>query len=283
MMVTDNPNEIYNLCLSNAELYRKLQLNPNSEYWKKLYKQKYGIYPDQIPNLSFKDQYQTLYHLDEDEYAGLRHTGMKHTDFYFNALQKISILAEKGMLTVLENCLSSCYPLGSKRDLINCSMVNAVKSGCITLIQKMIDLGADDFSGTFLNAAIVGNIDILQMLSKYYNKKLNKLDYHKAMKCAAENGHLEVIQLMIDKGVNSYSFSVVAAAARGQLNIIQWFLDMYADKISKDYYDKAIKSATDGQIIWNKQKTRSIDDRFSVKKYNDIIKLLKRHKYMIYS
>src|SRR3990167_5831835 len=73
------------------------------------------------------------------------------------------------------------------------------------------------------------NIQILTMKDRYksglnilqkYSDKPNKCTYD-----AAEGGHMNIVQFMIEKGANYWNFAIACAAEGGHMNIVQLMIE----------------------------------------------------------
>ena len=231
IMITDNPKDIEKLCQSNRELYRTYCMNPNSEFWKKLYKNKYNIYPENIDNLSFKEQYETLYDLE----------GISITI-------KIEKAAKMGMKDILEKYISELDPLDDNKRIFDLAMKGAAVGGHNEIIEWMLRLGATDYTRAMIKAARGGYKDIVQWMLD-----LGAKDHRYAMEAAAEGGHKDIIQMMLALNANYhayYGFVMEYAAKGGHKDIVQMILDLNSNLpvsiLIKPNYNWSMKYAAKG-------------------------------------
>ena len=89
-------------------------------------------------------------------------------------------------------------------------------------------------------AARGGHIDIVQlMLERGAN------NFNQAMKYASKGGHIDIVQLMLDKGANDFNEAMEWAAIGGHIDIVQLMLDKGAND---DFEWTLIYAAKGGHI-----------------------------------
>lgn len=77
-----------------------------------------------------------------------------------------------------------------------------------------------------------------------FHTKLNVTNYDEIMIEATENGHIEIVKLMLDKGATDYNEAMRSAAWGGYVDIIQLMLE----KGATNYDDAMINAANGGQL-----------------------------------
>tara|TARA_R110001599_G_scaffold348704_1_gene576198 strand:- start:112 stop:753 length:642 start_codon:yes stop_codon:yes gene_type:complete len=89
-------------------------------------------------------------------------------------------------------------------------------------------------------AAKGGHIDIVQlMLDKGAN------NYNTIMRFASENGHIDIVQLMLDKGADNFNEAMSYAALGGHIDIVQLMLD----KGANDFKESISSAAGNMDIV----------------------------------
>ena len=109
------------------------------------------------------------------------------------------------------------------RDLLNDYYNGACSAGHMDIVLQCLENGADPGRG-LLYAALGGHMNIVQlMLDK------GATDYDRALARAAEGGHMNIVQLMLDKGATDYNEGLNGAARGGHMDIVQLMLKKGAD------------------------------------------------------
>ena len=266
MMITDDPNVIEQLCQSNQELYRRYCMNPNGDFWRDLYKRKYGVDLENIPpNSSIKKIYQILYDLEGKSMEN-----------------KILTVAELGMINLLEKYISELNPLDNNLRILNQVVDIAARAGYKEIVEWMFRLGVSNYDWIMKLAASGGHEEIVQlMLDKGAD------EYGNAMMLAAKGGHKDIMQLMIDKGAKNYSHAMGYAATGGYMEVVLWMINLGASD-----YKWALEQAAGGghkeivQLILDKGNNSLLANDYSnaiifaqMKGHEDIAVLIKTHRY----
>ena len=120
------------------------------------------------------------------------------------------------------------------RNLLNDYYNGACSAGHMDIVLQCLENGADPGRG-LLYAALGGHMNIVQlMLDK------GATDYDRALARAAEGGHMDIVQLMLDKGADP-NWGIARAAEGGHMDIVQLMLDKGATD-----YNKGLSGAASG-------------------------------------
>lgn len=108
---------------------------------------------------------------------------------------------------------------------------SAVKNGDIKLLVELLDsfnndrLNADYLHESFLNACGDGSVEIVELLLERFNATLYA---NRGLDWAAKNGHIRIVELLVEKGADPY-YGLFGAASYGHLNIIELLIEKGAD------------------------------------------------------
>ena len=95
----------------------------------------------------------------------------------------------------------------------NDAMLEAVKAGHENIVEFMISKGAGKFNAGLNTAARAGRIKIVRLMFKY-GASLN-LILNTPLITASENGHLDIVKFLVEKGATSFK-TALAWANRGK-------------------------------------------------------------------
>jgi hypothetical protein len=98
----------------------------------------------------------------------------------------------------------------------------------LSILQKYSYL-----DGCMVYSASCGHMDIVQLM---IDKGATKRNY--AMVIAAEGGHMNIVQLMIEKGANWWNWGMSSAARGGHMNIVQLMIEKGAN-----WWNRAMRNA----------------------------------------
>jgi ankyrin repeat protein len=116
----------------------------------------------------------------------------------------------------------------------NTALGCACRSGDISIIQLMIDNGADYWNYGFWIACNDGNMHVVQyMIDKGADGWNGGLGH------ACYSGNMSIIQLMIDKGANDWDYAFLQACAGGHVHIAK----LMAPKIHKHTWTVGLDKA----------------------------------------
>ena len=91
----------------------------------------------------------------------------------------------------------------------NDAMLEAAKAGHENIVEFMISKGAENFNTGLNAAARAGRVKIVRLMFKY-GAGLN-LILNTPLIYAAENGHLDIVKLLVEKGATSFKTALVWA------------------------------------------------------------------------
>lgn len=140
-------------------------------------------------------------------------------------------------------------------NLYNEALKIVALNGYPELVEWMIDLGADDYSGACEEAAIGGHLNIIRFIMDFdwaptdhdydnimataarhghhkivnYALRHGATKYNWALAQAAEGEHETVVNEMLNRGANNYNWAMVCAAKGGHQNIVTQMLNLGAN------------------------------------------------------
>jgi hypothetical protein len=132
------------------------------------------------------------------------------------------------------------------------AQTNEIKNK-LNILQKYIYINK-----CMSNAALCGHIDIVQlMIGKGVQRSMN---WNRVMSNAAEGGHMNIVQLMIEKGATDWNWAMSSAARGGHMNIVQLMIEKGANWWNETMCDAALYGHINiVQLMIEKGGQRSID------------------------
>ena len=106
----------------------------------------------------------------------------------------------------------------------------AAAAGNKELVLQCLDKGATDYNDGLQVAALGGHMDIVQLM---LNKGAHP-DY--GLSGAAMGGHMDIVQLMLSKGAINYNWGLFGAAGGGHMDIVQLLLSKGAADLGSALY-----------------------------------------------
>ena len=123
----------------------------------------------------------------------------------------------------------------------------------VLLYPLLIEIG--DFLTAMYTAAYAGQDILIEKLLEIYKNKFGETnldsEYENIMQLASQNGHINIIRRMLEKGATNYNDAMASAAEGGQIEIVKLMLEKGATA-----YD---------------------DARFLARKHHEIIELLRNY------
>jgi ankyrin repeat protein len=111
-------------------------------------------------------------------------------------------------------------------------MYEVAKTGDIKKTVKMAKKN-NLYSSAMAGAAEGGHMDIVELMLEH-----GATNYDYAMAGAAEGGHMDIVELMLEHGATDFDFVMKAAATRGHMDIVELMLEHGATN-----YDVAMEDA----------------------------------------
>ena len=156
-----------------------------------------------------------------------------HLKIVIDALknQPIGIVENTALTFALYGYLDSLEYLVANYGVSNFRMIGMFGAigGHKNVVDYAIENGAKNYVEMAREAAQYGHKELLLYLLTFIHKIE---DLESIANYAAYNGNIELMEIMIDKGVNSYDQMAITAADSGKLNAIKFLIK----KGAKDYY-----------------------------------------------
>lgn len=114
---------------------------------------------------------------------------------------------------------------------INYCMVIASRKGWIRLIKYLIRQGGDDWAGCFGAACGNGHLAVAKLIAKHTARTMDgRLDVaDSGLAIACQSGQHELVQYTISQGARNFNRGLVAAAATGQIVMMELMASMGAN------------------------------------------------------
>lgn len=103
--------------------------------------------------------------------------------------------------------------------------VAKTKQPDIIQIERMILRGCCDFEDAFDSACSFGHVDIIHYLIKTRN-----VDKNRGLSAATENGRLEIVKLLVERGAICFSYAIHRACGKGYFEVFD-FLKQIDDRV----------------------------------------------------
>lgn len=97
-----------------------------------------------------------------------------------------------------------------KQAFFNAGLWGACEAGNITMINLMIEKGADNFNYALISACRRGDLDIINLIINY-----GANDFNYGLLGACYGGHIDIIDMMIKKGASNFNFGLHGACYNG--------------------------------------------------------------------
>ena len=248
MITNGDPKEIEKLCQSNRYIHRRYCMNPNSNFWKDLYNQKFGSYPETSNVRTYKYRYIKSYYFGIDKKH--IHDEIKLAIDLNNEeilTDVLSELSDKLLDQFGDKAVNSIRVYANKSRFKNFALEYALETGNIYMIKKIIG-----FSNNNLDviksldyilkiAPIETNFDFIKdILNLYPSEDSLKSALRYLMEKHAYNQYIDFIKYLIELGANNFNSTMTTAASRGQNNIVQLMLDLGADDLHNTLINAAI-------------------------------------------
>jgi ankyrin repeat protein len=107
---------------------------------------------------------------------------------------------------------------------LNDRFADASKIGDMRIVERLIELGADDYNSAMYSTASEGHKEIVERMLR-----LGADDYNSAMSSAARGGHIEIVERMLELGADDYNWIMDSAARGGHVEIVERMLQLGAD------------------------------------------------------
>lgn len=164
--------------------------------------------------------------------------------------------------------------------------------GNLVLLNYIIDNGLKEINKLFMDLCSFGNLHVIEYLFK-----TQKIDIHfendLALHIAAENGHLDVVKLLLDKGANIHAdrdYALSISAENGHLDVVELLLGKGADMHAANDYALCC-AAENGylnivKLLLDKGANIHADNDYSLrlaakKEHYDVVELLLKHSLKI--
>lgn len=143
----------------------------------------------------------------------------------------LSLAAGGGHLSLVDALLDA----GAESNHINSAVVAAARYGRLNVMQRLLDAGADQakyLNRALIEAAKIGNVALINLLFNTKKINVNHIDNRtSALVVAAEGGHSEVVQKLIDEGadIQDIDVAMMAAAKRNSPDVVRILLEAGAN------------------------------------------------------
>lgn len=136
------------------------------------------------------------------------------------------VAAEGGHLDLLNLVIEKNPHSG----LYNWAMVKAARGGHLNMVKYLIEKGANDrFEEAVKEAAGSDHFELMKyILSKF---EFTRHNLNIAMNYAGQNGHLQIVKYLVDKGARDFSSALDYAAGGGHMAIVKYLVDKGAHDI----------------------------------------------------
>lgn len=137
---------------------------------------------------------------------------------------------EKIKYLVTNGCDILVYPLMRNIHMKDCCymMRYAAEAGHGTMVNRLIELGANNYNYALLAAVSAGRVNIVKLLISK-----GATNYNQALVSAASTGTIEIVKLMLELGATSYNAAMEYAAAGGQIKVVELMLHLGANNYNE--------------------------------------------------
>jgi len=168
-----------------------------------------------------------------------------------------------------------------KNNLLNLGLEGATESNNMDLIDFFIDKGADNFNIPLRIAAKNGNIELVDFFldkdANNLNQTIYTYDLKQAMAAAAEENDKNMINHLIEKGVNSndnLTYGMLGAILGGNLDLLKYIIGKTEEfQVDKQFFKNFIERTESASL--------GIDSSDIIKgerKYDEVINFLKEKR-----
>lgn len=91
--------------------------------------------------------------------------------------------------------------------------------------MKELDGGAKDYLGAFFGACESGCMDILKIITTISKETLNLITLNNGLQPASLNGHMHIVEFLLEQGANDYNVGLIYAAHRGHIDIVHLMVE----------------------------------------------------------
>lgn len=127
-------------------------------------------------------------------------------------------------------------------DIANDMFISAVVAGEINLVQYLLSLGADDYCRAAVYAAAHGHQDILDLVLSFIPDKVDENLINNLFVAAAEGGHYDIIDDMIDNGANDFTSAALMSIYSRDIELVKYLIDKGA-VINNNNISQAVENA----------------------------------------
>jgi|SRR5581483_4031040 len=117
--------------------------------------------------------------------------------------------------------LLSIHKSNITNDIYNDILGYAAYYNQIAIMNKMIELGADDYMAALIDVASTDNIEALKILIS----KSNHVDFDALLDMAAYDGKITMVKYLINHGATYYSCAMDNAIFKGRTEVVKIFLE----------------------------------------------------------
>ena len=181
-----------------------------------------------------------------------------------NLNELLQAAAKGGQLDVI-NFLMSRLNQNDLLASINSVTIIAAKYGHVNVVHEMVQRGAD-FSTIRIAidlAAEAGYLDVIIELTSNVPYYLDETYYlNEALIIAAENGHLEVVQGLIDNGATNLNAALIIAVRNGQMKIVNELIRRGATNTREAIEEAASERQWEIVLYLLRQGVRNFDTKY---------------------
>ena len=101
----------------------------------------------------------------------------------------------------------------------------ACKSGNLPVAHLMLTKGVINVQNCLYSACEGGNMAVVQLIIDAINPDLVHLDWNSGLRGACYGGHIEIIEMMIQKGANDFNPGFYAVCETDHIDLVKMFLE----------------------------------------------------------
>ena len=191
--------------------------------------------------LPIVNNFKELLKLYDIKYATIR------SYHYKNRTPKKILLqaAEEGNIQALYNGLKMFYKLRTVH-IYNLALTKAVMAGHNSIVNLLLDLGANNYECIYISASKIGNLNLVKTYLKYDNQFKLGESYQLAIKNASQFGHIDVLEYLynLKNKQKTINYGMYGAGLGGDNKTIEYLISKGADD-----YNSLLRGAADANNV----------------------------------
>jgi serine/threonine protein kinase len=143
----------------------------------------------------------------------------QHNDMYLLEVATRTGFATDVVNATQQQTLSRIYNL-------NLGLYAACKGGQFSMIEYLVQKGANNWDLGMIAGGEYGRMDIVQLMIKYGAK-----DWNRGLSSACTGGNIEIVKLMIERGADNWKGGMLSACIGGHTQVVELMLQKGANNL----------------------------------------------------